>query len=434
MESTSLLNKLVINTYKFWYKLQESNFVTNKQYRLRFLDCYTASNNQIIAIIQVVTKRVKIKLSIRYLASNKNLLQDIHPISSCKLSFIANVGEEISLNLIPDYIKKTVISGPVIKENPTLRIISRELVSDDAKTKFTIEPIATPYENRIYLFAEDIAKNDALLFGLGSVAAATIGIAASSDYLNTVKNSNSTSVEPVSKQPDKFMYFHILCVTYVGLILSGISIVRRLFPFNVPFTDMTVPFGAGILFFPLTFFIQDVTTEVYGFNRARHMVWLAIIMIVFYIFYTQIAIHLPSGTDAIYKNNESFKIVFNAIPRQFLALIVSLFAGMLINDFFISKSKIIFGGQYLWARILGSTMVGEAVLQVVGGVIGFSDTLDFYTQLLPNMGLAYGYKMLWNAATVPIIYLASSYLKRKEGIDTFDYDINYNPFKLSVNS
>ena len=432
MESTPLVNKLVINAYKFWYKLKESKFVTNKQYRLRFLDCYTASNNKIIAIIQVVTKRVKIKLSIRYLASNKNLLQDIHPVSSCKLAFIANIEEEISLALIPDYIKIVGISGPVIKENPTLRIISRELVTDDAKQKFILN-LSQPLRDRIHLYAE-ACKKRCSSFGLGSVAAASIGIAASSDYLNTIKNSNSAAVAPVAKQPDAFMYFHILCVTYVGLILSGISIVRRLFPYHLPFTEITVPFGAGILFFPLTFFIQDVTTEVYGFNRARHMVWLAIIMIIFYMFYTQIAIHLPSGTDAIYKNNASFEIVFNAIPRQFLALIVSLFAGMLINDFFISKSKIIFGGQYLWARILGSTMVGEAVLQVVGGVIGFSDTLDFYTQLLPNMGLAYGYKMLWNAATVPIIYLASSYLKRKEGIDTFDYDINYNPFKLSVNS
>jgi queuosine precursor transporter len=198
--------------------------------------------------------------------------------------------------------------------------------------------------------------------------------------------------------------------------------------------DITVPFGAGILFFPITFFIQDVTTEVYGFSRARHMVWLAILMIIFYIFYTQIAIHLPSGTDSVYKNNESFAVVFSTIPRQLVALIVSLLTGMLINDFFISKSKIIFGGQYLWARILGSTMVGEAVLQVVGGIIGFSDTLDFYTQLLPNMILAYGYKMLWNAATVPVIYLVSSYLKRKEGIDTFDYNVNYTPFKLSVSS
>ena len=77
-------------------------------------------------------------------------------------------------------------------------------------------------------------------------------------------------------------------------------------------------------------------------------------------------------------------------------------------------------------------MIGEAVLQVVGGVIGFSDTMDFWTQLLPNMTLAYGYKLLWNAALIPFIYILSSYLKRKEGVDVFDYDVDYNPFKFSV--
>src|SRR3990167_738066 len=432
MKFLSLINKIIISIFKFWYKITESNFVTNKQYRLRLIDCYTASNNKIIAIIQVAIKRVKIKLSVRYLASNKNLLQDVHPVSACGITFIANIAEDLPLDRIPNYIRRTKILSPVIKENPTLKIISREFASDDTKTRFTIAPIATPHENRITLLSEELAKNDALLYGLGSVAAASVGIAASGDYLNEIKRCNLENKEQSEKQPPKFLYYHILCVAYVGLVLSGISIVRRLFPFTVPFTDMTVPFGAGILFFPLTFFIQDVTTEVYGFSRARHMVWLAIIMIIFYIFYTQIALHLPSGTDAIYKNNESFSVVFDTIPRQFVALIVSLLTGMLINDFFISKSKIIFGGQYLWARILVSTMVGEAVLQVVGGVIGFSDTLDFYTQLLPNMLLAYGYKMLWNAATVPIIYLVSSYLKRKEGIDTFDYNVNYNPFKVSV--
>lgn len=434
MDYLSLTGKIITAVCGFWYKIIESIFVTNKQYRLRFLDCYTASNNKIIAIIQVAIKRVKIKLSVRYLASNKNLLQDLHPVSACRIAFIANITENLSLDHIPNYIRSAKNLSPVIKENPTLKIISRELGIDNKKTRFTIAPIATPYENRITLLSKELAKNDVLLYGLGSVAAASVGIAASEDYLNEINKHTFENKEMTVKHPPKFTYYHILCVSYVGLVLSGISIVRRLFPFTIPFTDIIVPFGAGILFFPLTFFIQDVTTEVYGFSRARHMVWLAIVLIIFYMSYTQIAIHLPSGTDAIYKNNESFTVVFNTLPRQLIALIVSLFAGMLINDFFISKSKIIFGGQYLWARILGSTMIGEAVLQVVGGVIGFSDTLNFYTQLLPNMILAYGYKMLWNAGTVPIIYLVASYLKRKEGIDTFDYDINYNPFKLSIAS
>jgi uncharacterized integral membrane protein (TIGR00697 family) len=192
---------------------------------------------------------------------------------------------------------------------------------------------------------------------------------------------------------------------------------------------VVIPFGGGILFFPMTFFIQDITTETYGFNAARQMVLFSIGAILFYVFYSQIVIHLPSESGAIYQDNQAYSTVFNTQPRQLIALLVSLFTGSIVNDFFISKSKVILAGQYLWARIIGSTMIGEAVLQFIGGIIGFSDKLDFKTQLLPNMILAYGYKLLWCIATIPLIYIITRFLKKKEGVDVFDYDIDYKPFK-----
>lgn len=429
----NIIIERVVNSFTtFIYRMKESIFVTKNQYRLRYLDSYQASNKKIIAIMQVAVKRVKIKFSIRYIASNKSILQEIHPVSVCKLSFIANTEDEVSYNSIPAYIKDSKVSTSIIKEPPTLQIISRSICPETENIIFTLSPICNPNNIQKTLTAAELSMQQDLLYGLGSTAAASVGIAASESFLREL-NQNKTDIIETEKPPVKYLYYHILCVAYVGLLLSGISIVRRIFPFHVPFTNLTVPFGAGILFFPLTFCIQDVTTEVYGFRYARHMVWLAIIMVVFYIGYTQIAANLlPTGSEAIYRNNASFSVVYNTIPRQFFALIISLLTGMLLNDFFISKSKIIFGGQYLWQRIIGSTMVGEAVLQVVGGVIGFSDTMDFYTQLLPNMVLAYGYKMLWNAASVPLIYFISTYLKRLEGLDTFDYNVDYNPFKLSI--
>lgn len=205
-----------------------------------------------------------------------------------------------------------------------------------------------------------------------------------------------------------------------------------MFPFYVPFTDVVIPFGGGIIFFPVTFCIQDITTEVYGFRAARQMVFLSIFSILFYVFYSQIVIHLPTAAGPVYQDNIAFSTVFNTQPRQVIALLVSLFIGSIINDFFISKSKVILAGQYLWARILGSTMIGEAVLQIVGGIIGFSDKLNFKTQLLPNMLLAYGYKLLWCSATIPLVYIISNILKKKEGIDVFDYNVNYSPFRFSL--
>ncbi len=412
----------------FWIRLNESVYVTKNQYKLRLLHCYEAKNRKIIAIIQVVIKRVKGQVSIKYLANNRKILQEIHPINACKIAFIANIEGEISLSQIPSEMKITSFSCPIIKQLPTLKISAQTFSQKDKQTVFTLTDLHSNFVNT--LTASELSINHSLLYALGSYEAARIGISASNDYLkNIVEATKNNEFSKPTKSP--FQYFHILCAAYITLILSGLSIVRRMFPYHIPFTDYVVIFGGGILFFPVIFCIQDITTEVYGFAAARQMVILSILAIIFYVLYSQLVIHLPTGTGAIFQDNEAFKIVFSTQPRQVAALIISLFTGSIINDFLISQSKIIFAGQYLWARILGSTMIGEAVLQIVGGIIGFSDKLDFKTQLLPNMILAYGYKILWCIATVPLIYMISSFLKKKEGIDVYDYDANYNPFSLS---
>lgn len=158
------------------------------------------------------------------------------------------------------------------------------------------------------------------------------------------------------------------------------------------------------------------------------MVWLFILSTLIFIGYTQLAIHLPSDTSNLYRGNHAFSTVFSEMPRQFISFMISTLTGMLLNDFLISRLKIITHGQYLWARILFSTMIGEAVLNIIGLIIGFWDIMDFKTQMLPNMLLSYSYKLLWNAALIPVIYLITNFLKKSEGIDVYDYDVNYNPF------
>lgn len=421
---------LLINGYK---KYKEAIFVTKRQYRLRFLHYYIAKNNQAIAVIQVIIKRIKVKFSLQYLASNKYLLQDIHPVDASRISFITNFDNNNCLNQLPDYIKSRNYACPIIKQPPTIKIQSQYFSKETKETLFVLAP--TYSSSEITVSATELIKKHDIIFSLGSLNALTVGYAASEDELRNINSDAATDKKldnKKSNQENSFNYYHILCVIYVGLLISGISIVRRMFPLHIPGIDLIVPFGAGVIFFPLTFSIQDITTEVYGYARSRQMVWLALLMITFFILYTQIAVHLPSGTEELYKSNAAFNEVFGFVPRQFIALVISLWAGSLINDFFISKSKIILGGQHLWARLLGSTMIGEAVLQVVGGIIGFGGTLQFSSQLLPNMILAYGYKQLWNAAMIPIIYIVTNYLKKKENIDTYDYNINYNPFIFSL--
>lgn len=420
--------KIIVFIQKFWFRLNEAVYITKNQYKFRLLDCYQASNNQVVALIQIATKRIRAKFSIRYLATTPKILQDIHPLDVCKITFIANLENEVDFDDIPEYLKNFFPHFSIIKQSPTLKISSQSFNSSDKQTLFTISNLNSQHE--VTLSALELAQNPTLLYSIGSHEAARVGISASNDFLRMSEvNNEKKLLLPLNQPRVSYRYYHILCICYVTLILTGISIVRRMFPFYVPFTDFVVPFGGGILFFPMTFCIQDITTETYGFNAARQMVIFSICAILFYVLYSQIVINLPTSTGPVYKDNPAFSAVFNTQPRQLVALLVSLFAGSIVNDFFISKSKVILAGQYLWARILGSTMVGEAVLQLIGGVIGFSDKLDFKTQLLPNMILAYGYKILWCVATIPLIYMITRFLKKNEGVDVFDYDINYKPFK-----
>ena len=429
----TFLVKLILYAQRFWYRFSEAVFITKNQYRLRLLHCYEAGNNQVVAVVQVVIKRVRAKFSVRYLACNPRILQDIHPVDVCKISFIANLENDIKFEQIPEYMRISSVPFSIIKQTPTLKISSQSFSSTDNETVFTIADLNSNYQST--LTAIDLAQNHPLLYSLGSQESARVGISASNDFLKTLLvDKNKSTIASTSQKTPSFRYYHILCISYVTLILTGISIVRRMFPFAVPFTDAIIPFGGGIIFFPVTFCIQDITTEVYGFSAARQMVFFSICSILFYVFYSQIVIHLPTATGSVYQDNPAFSTVFNTQPRQVIALLVSLFMGSIINNFFISKSKVILAGQYLWARILGSTMIGEAVLQVVGGIIGFSDKLDFKTQLLPNMILAYGYKILWCTATIPLIYMITNFLKKKEGIDVFDYDVDYNPFTFMFSS
>jgi uncharacterized integral membrane protein (TIGR00697 family) len=408
-------------------KLIEALFVTEKQYKLKFKAYYINKKKQIIVVFQVANKRAKVKIKLTNITANKKMLEELHPVDVCRVGFLKSLEKSKRVDNIPNDIT-TPFSGSILHQAPTIKIISQSFDQSKQKTTFTLSTIKG--DKTSILSTEELMNNNDLLYGLDTQSALTVGYAAGEDFINQKKGDLSQNT--AQKKNKNLHYYHILCACYIALSLSGISIVNRLFPYNIPFFHVTLPMCAGMIFYPLTFFIQDITTEVYGYNYSRHMVWLTIFSILFYVLYTQIAIHLPSGPQSTYADNVDFTVVFNKLPRQLLALIVALFTGSLINDYMLSKLKISFSGKYLWARVVCSTMIGEIVLQIVGNAVGFSGTMKFYSQLLPNTLVSYGYKFLWNIALIPALYLLSNFLKKHEGVDIFDYDVNYNPFVVGL--
>ncbi|OGT33643.1 MAG: hypothetical protein A3C44_00690 [Gammaproteobacteria bacterium RIFCSPHIGHO2_02_FULL_39_13] len=223
-------------------------------------------------------------------------------------------------------------------------------------------------------------------------------------------------------------YFHILAIIYVAGMMTSLTVSARLFPFHIPLTHFTILLTGGTWTIPLSFFIQDITTEVYGYSKSRELIQLAIVVLFFYVMYTFWISHLSIPAQ---KNiDASYNTIFFALPRHFLALISAIFIGNFVNDYIISKSKYHFQGKYLPLRFIVATAVGEAVLQLVGTSVAWFGSLDFKAEILPFVIFSYCYKVFFEALMTPVNMYVCNRLKKLEGIDVYDTNINYNPFSF----
>ena len=223
-------------------------------------------------------------------------------------------------------------------------------------------------------------------------------------------------------------YFHILTAIYIAGMITSLTVSARLFPFHIPLTNFTILLTGGTWTIPLSFFIQDITTEVYGYPKSRELVQLSAVILVLYVFYMECITYLPiPGVSNI---DMSYNTVFNTLPRHLFALLSAIFIGNLVNDYIISKFKIKFNGKYLPLRFIGATAVGEAVLQIIGTTFAWYGNLNFKTEILPFVIFSYLYKVTFESVMTPINIFVCKKLKRSEGIDAYDVGVNYNPFSL----
>lgn len=186
-------------------------------------------------------------------------------------------------------------------------------------------------------------------------------------------------------------------------------------------------FGAGVLFFPISYIFGDVLTEVYGYAKARRVVWAGFGAMIFASFMSWCVLSLPPAEG--WPHQAAFETVFAATPRIVLGSLVAFFCGELCNSYVLAKMKIATKGRYLWTRTIGSTIVGEGV-----------DTLIFYPiafyGLWPNDLLVkvmisnYCIKVAWETVITPFTYLIVNALKKAEHEDYFDYQTNFSPFTL----
>ncbi len=190
-----------------------------------------------------------------------------------------------------------------------------------------------------------------------------------------------------------------------------------------------IPLPAAVILFPITYIFGDILTEVYGYERARLAIWCGFIanLLMVVVFVVTVALPYPG----FWKDQAAYRTVLSFTPRLVLASLVAYWSGEFANAFVLSKVKLLTGGRWLWMRTLGSTIVGEGLDTLFFIAIAFGGSMPL--PVLGTMMLAqYVWKVLYEAVATPLTYWVVGWVKRREGIDTFDANVHYNPFSLEV--
>ncbi|KAB7644070.1 queuosine precursor transporter [Polymorphobacter fuscus] len=188
-------------------------------------------------------------------------------------------------------------------------------------------------------------------------------------------------------------------------------------------------FGAGILFFPLGYVLGDVMTEVYGYARARRVVWVGFAASVFAAGMAFVVVTLPPSPD--WAGQAALAAVFGQVPRIFLASVLAFWAGEMANAFVLARMKVMTGGRHLWMRTIGSTIVGQGVDSLIFyplAFLGVWETRLVFVVLFTN----YLLKVLWEVILTPVTYRVVAFFKAAEGLDVFDTRTDFTPFKTGV--
>ncbi|MEP2735881.1 MAG: queuosine precursor transporter [Erythrobacter sp.] len=238
----------------------------------------------------------------------------------------------------------------------------------------------------------------------------------------------------VAASQHNFRYYDLVMAAFVAvLLLSNIIGAAKLSAIDASFwpsgwwpaPDGMFIFGAGILFFPVSYVIGDVLTEVYGYARARRVIWTGFAAMVFMAFMSWAVVVMPAADS--WTGQDAYEQVFGLVPRIVLASIIAFWAGEFVNSFVMAKMKIWTAGKALWSRTIGSTFVGQGVDSLIFYPVAFLGIWETKDVLLV-MGTNWALKVIWEAVLTPVTYAAVGFLKRKEGVDLFDTDTDFSPF------
>jgi uncharacterized integral membrane protein (TIGR00697 family) len=231
-------------------------------------------------------------------------------------------------------------------------------------------------------------------------------------------------------QARQYRYYDFVMAAFVCVLLCSNFIgAAKQATLNVPGLGPTT-FGAGILFFPISYIFGDILTEVYGYGRDRRVVWAGFGALAFASLMAWVVVSLPPADSEFMKTYQgALEAVFGNAWRIAAASMLAFWCGSFANGYVLAKMKIATNGRWLWTRTIGSTLVGELIDSSIFYVVAFygvwatSDVVKLaFTQ--------YVLQTSWEVVMTPVTYAVVGFLKRRENEDYYDRGTDFNPFRI----
>lgn len=234
-----------------------------------------------------------------------------------------------------------------------------------------------------------------------------------------------------------YRYYDLLMAGFVTVLLCSnligtAKVCAVTLPFSLPLIGNHLQFGAGNIFFPISYIFGDILTEVYGFARARKVIWAGFAAMLFATVMSQVIIHLPPAANEPFNRvlQPAIEVVFGSTWRIVVASIVAFWIGDFVNSYVLARMKILTRGRWLWTRTIGSTICGQGIDSVVFYPIAFYGIWAGET-LLQVLAFNFAFKTLVEVLMTPVTYAVVNFLKRAENEDYFDSSTDFTPFSLA---
>jgi uncharacterized integral membrane protein (TIGR00697 family) len=228
----------------------------------------------------------------------------------------------------------------------------------------------------------------------------------------------------------QFRYFPYVMAAFVAILLLS-NLIGAAKP-----SYLTLPggaqwaFGAGVLFFPVSYIIGDVLTEVYGYANARRVIWTGFAALAFMALMAWVVVALPPAEG--WDGQAAYESVFGNTWRIVAASMIAFWVGEFANSFVLARLKVITAGRFLWLRTIGSTVVGQGLDSLIFYPLAFYGLAGWPVEQLWQVVLSqWAIKTAWEALLTPVTYAVVGFLKRREGIEVFDTDTDFSPFARS---